>query len=145
MLMIFWVALQVDLWDINKMSKVRSFAGHSKHVTALSWNSHLLSSAGSEGMVLNRDMRVPEDSVAAMKGHRSTISGLKVSFPLPCMQDNQRFLQPTACPGQLVHSRVRTWPDGTTCTVAMCCSGLMMIDSWHQEAMTILCVYGVLA
>ena len=70
------------------MSKVRSFAGHSKHVTALSWNSYLLSSAGSEGIVLNRDMRVPEDSVAAMKGHRSTISGLKVSFPLPCMHDS---------------------------------------------------------
>ncbi|KAA6423366.1 MAG: hypothetical protein FRX49_06818 [Trebouxia sp. A1-2] len=70
---------KVDLWDINKMSKVRSFAGHSKHVTALSWNSHLLSSAGSEGIVLNHDMRVPENSVAAMKGHRSTISGLKWS------------------------------------------------------------------
>ncbi|DBA92204.1 hypothetical protein WJX77_008151 [Trebouxia sp. C0004] len=70
---------KVDLWDINKMSKVRSFAGHSKHVTALSWNSHLLSSAGSEGIVLNRDMRVPEDSIAALKGHRSTISGLKWS------------------------------------------------------------------
>ena len=98
MLMIFWAALQVDLWDINKMSKVRSFAGHSKHVTTLSWNSHLLSSAGSEGMVLNRDMRVPEDSVAAMKGHRSTISGLKVSFLLPHMQDNQRFFATNSLP-----------------------------------------------
>ena len=88
----------MDLWDINKMSKVRSFAGHSKHVTALSWNSHLLSSAGSEGVVLNHDMRVPEDSVAAMKGHRSTISGLKVSFLLPCVQDNQRFSAKNSLP-----------------------------------------------
>jgi len=96
MLMMCWAALQVDLWDINKISKVRSFAGHSKHVTALSWNSHLLSSAGGEGVVLNRDMRVPEDSVATMKGHRSTISGLKVSFLLPWMHDNQ-YLCATNC------------------------------------------------
>lgn len=71
--------VQVALWDINRMAQLRIFQGHTNTVSALSWNSHLLSSAGREGIVLNRDMRVPEDSVAALRGHRGHICGLKVA------------------------------------------------------------------
>ena len=70
--------LQVDLWDISKMQRVRSFPGHRSRVSALSWNSHLLSTGGSDRLILHRDMRVPEHTVARLQGHKSEIAGLKV-------------------------------------------------------------------
>lgn len=76
--------VQVALWDINRMAQLRIFQGHTNTVSALSWNSHLLSSAGREGTILNRDMRVPEDSVAALRGHRGHICGLKVAVSAVC-------------------------------------------------------------
>ncbi len=79
--------MQVDLWDISKMQKVRRLTGHCRRVSALSWNSHLLSTAGGNGVVLNRDVRVPEDSVAALHGHRAEVCGLKVLLP------NTHFVQ----------------------------------------------------
>ena len=75
--------LQVDLWDINKMQKVRTLTGHNKRVSAMSWNSHLLSTAGGDNAILNRDMRVPEDCIATLRGHRDQICGLKVLVTKP--------------------------------------------------------------
>ena len=71
--------LQVDLWDISRMQKVRTFLGHRASVSALSWNSHLLSTGGADRVILHRDMRVPEFSVARLQGHRGQIAGLKVT------------------------------------------------------------------
>ena len=76
----FACRLQVDLWDINKMQRVRTLRGHSKFVSAMCWNSHLLSTAGANADILNCDMRVPEDSVASLQGHRATVCGLKVNL-----------------------------------------------------------------
>ncbi|KAL3156967.1 hypothetical protein ABBQ38_001225 [Trebouxia sp. C0009 RCD-2024] len=70
---------KVDLWDISKMQKVRTFIGHRASVSALSWNSHLLSTGGADRVILHRDMRVPEFSVARLQGHRGQVAGLKWS------------------------------------------------------------------
>lgn len=75
--------MQVDLWDISKMQKVRTFIGHRASVSALSWNSHLLSTGGADRVILHRDMRVPDFSVARLQGHRGHIAGLKVTLDCP--------------------------------------------------------------
>lgn len=61
------------------MQKVRTFIGHRASVSALSWNSHLLSTGGADRVILHRDMRVPEFSVARLQGHRGQVAGLKVT------------------------------------------------------------------
>lgn len=65
------------------MQKVRTFTGHRSRVPALAWNSHLLSTGGSDRVILHRDMRVPEDSVARLQGHRGEVAGLKVTYLAP--------------------------------------------------------------
>ena len=67
------------------MQKVRTFTGHRSRVPAQSWNSHLLSTGGADRIILHRDMRVPEDSVSRLQGHRGEIANLKVICDFVCI------------------------------------------------------------
>lgn len=48
---------EVQVWDIQKMKKVRSLIGHSNRVGAISWNSTILSTGSRDKTILNRDLR----------------------------------------------------------------------------------------
>lgn len=48
---------EVQVWDIQKMKKVRSLVGHSNRVGAISWNSTILSTGSRDKTILNRDLR----------------------------------------------------------------------------------------
>lgn len=49
---------EVQVWDIAKMKKIRSFLGHSNRVGAIAWNSNLLSTGSRDKTILNRDVRI---------------------------------------------------------------------------------------
>ena len=70
----------VQVWDVNKMKRLRAFQGHSNRVGAISWNSTLLSTGSRDKNILNRDMRVSTPYVSRLLGHRQEICGLKWSF-----------------------------------------------------------------
>jgi len=69
----------VQIWDINKMSKVRTFTGHSNRVSSLSWSSSLLSSGSRDKTILNRDLREGRQFISRFEGHRQEVCGLKWS------------------------------------------------------------------
>ena len=114
--------MQVDLWDISTMQKVRTFTGHKARVSALSWNSHLLSTGGSDRVILHRDMRVPEDSVTRLQGHSGEVAGLKVTYSLPseaCWHSFQPTDHTLSCAQTFACTQWR----------ACCCSGHLMIGN----------------
>ena len=47
-------------------------------VNSLAWGSHVLSSAGRDRTILQRDVRAPDHYSAKLQGHRSEVCGLKV-------------------------------------------------------------------
>jgi cell division cycle 20-like protein 1 (cofactor of APC complex) len=75
----------VDLYDVEREKLVRTFTGHRGgrygRVGALSWsNSHILSSGAKDKAILNRDLRVKEDFISKLEGHKEEICGLKWSL-----------------------------------------------------------------
>lgn len=76
---------EVQVWDIQKMKKVRSMIGHGNRVGALSWNSSLLSTGSRDKTILNRDIRDSNQFISKFVGHRQEVCGLKWS------PDNQQL------------------------------------------------------
>lgn len=66
----------VELWDVEKRSKIRTFKGHSGRVSALSWNEDLLSSGSRDASIINHDIRASQSTVAILHGHQEEICGL---------------------------------------------------------------------
>lgn len=71
---------EVQLWDATKCRKVRTMGGHRTRVGTLAWSSHLLSSGSRDRSILRRDVRVPDDFVSKLVGHKSEVCGLKWSY-----------------------------------------------------------------
>ena len=69
----------VVIFDTVKCEPIRTMLGHSQRVCALAWSSSLLSTAGRDRTILNRDLRVPRHFISRMTAHRQEVCGLKWS------------------------------------------------------------------
>ncbi|KAJ7684792.1 WD40-repeat-containing domain protein [Mycena polygramma] len=68
---------EVELWDVERGTKLRTMAGHQAQVAVLSWWQHLLSSGCGDGSVWHHDVRVPRHKVMEMLGHSGEVCGLE--------------------------------------------------------------------
>ena len=71
---------ELNLWDVNKICKVRSFGGHSSRIGSLAECGHLLTSGSKDKSILTRDHRSPANYTWKLTGHKQEICGLKWSF-----------------------------------------------------------------
>ena len=67
----------VELWDVETGQKLRSMTGHQAQIAALSWHSHILSSACGDGSIWHHDVRVARHKVMELLGHSGEVCGLK--------------------------------------------------------------------
>lgn len=51
--------------------------GHASRVGALAWNEHILTSGSRDRTILHRDVRVPDQYVQKLTGHKQEVCGLK--------------------------------------------------------------------
>ncbi|XP_019151183.1 PREDICTED: protein FIZZY-RELATED 3 [Ipomoea nil] len=70
---------QVQVWDGTQCKKVRTFGGHQTRTGVLAWSSRILSSGSRDRNILQHDLRVPNDFVSRLVGHKSEVCGLKWS------------------------------------------------------------------
>ncbi|CAL1709380.1 unnamed protein product [Somion occarium] len=68
---------EVELWDVETQTKLRTMVGHSSQVACLSWNKHLLSSGCGDGSIWHHDVRVARHKVGELTGHQGEVCGLK--------------------------------------------------------------------
>ncbi|KAI4299561.1 hypothetical protein L6164_033005 [Bauhinia variegata] len=70
---------QVQVWDGTNCKKVRTMGGHQTRTGVLAWNSRILASGSRDRNILQHDMRVSNDYVSKLVGHKSEVCGLKWS------------------------------------------------------------------
>ncbi|PON82002.1 Guanine nucleotide-binding protein, beta subunit [Trema orientale] len=71
---------EVQLWDTTSSRLLRTLkGGHRLRVGSLAWNSHLLTTGGRDGLIINNDVRVRSHIVATYRGHEQEVCGLKWS------------------------------------------------------------------
>lgn len=69
----------VQIWDVNKMKKVRTLDGHTHRVGSIAWNSTILSTGSRDKTILHRDLRVHQPYINCLEGHKQEVCGLKWS------------------------------------------------------------------
>lgn len=67
----------VQIWDVEEQSKLRSMLGHSARVGVTSWDRHILSSGCRDGSIWNHDVRVAQHKVGEMAAHQGEVCGLE--------------------------------------------------------------------
>ena len=68
---------EVQIWDVEEGTKLRSMHGHDTRVGVMGWNKHLLSTGARSGLVYNHDVRVAEHKVAELISHTAEVCGLE--------------------------------------------------------------------
>lgn len=68
----------IEIWDTERLVKLREMNGHNSRVSSLSWNHEyqLLSSGSRDSQILNHDVRVPQSIQSAYLGHTQEVCGL---------------------------------------------------------------------
>jgi cell division cycle protein 20 (cofactor of APC complex) len=69
----------VQLWDATTLKQVRSMPGHEARVSAMAWNSHILSSGSRDSSIINHDVRVRQHHVSTFAEHQQEVCGLSWS------------------------------------------------------------------
>jgi cell division cycle 20-like protein 1 (cofactor of APC complex) len=80
MILTVLTCVYLQLWDVAKCRLVRTMTGHGSRVGTLAWNSQLLASGSRDRLVFQRDVRVPEQFIRKLVGHKQEVCGLKWSF-----------------------------------------------------------------
>ncbi|KAF1347522.1 WD40-repeat-containing domain protein [Delphinella strobiligena] len=68
---------EVQIWDVEEGTKLRSMHGHDTRVGVMGWNKHLLSTGSRSGLVFNHDVRIAQHKVAELSGHSGEVCGLE--------------------------------------------------------------------
>ncbi|SZF01975.1 unnamed protein product [Blumeria hordei] len=68
---------EIQIWDVEEGSKLRSMHGHDTRVGVMGWNKHTLSSGARSGLVFNHDVRIAQHKTAELVSHTSEVCGLE--------------------------------------------------------------------
>jgi cell division cycle 20, cofactor of APC complex len=68
---------EVQIWDVEEGTKLRSMYGHDSRVGVMGWNKHILSTGSRTGAVFNHDVRIAEHKVAELISHTGEVCGLE--------------------------------------------------------------------
>ncbi|TKA80695.1 hypothetical protein B0A55_03679 [Friedmanniomyces simplex] len=68
---------EVQIWDVEDGTKLRSMYGHDTRVSVMGWNKHILSTGARSGLVYNHDVRIAQHKIAELVSHTSEVCGLE--------------------------------------------------------------------
>lgn len=68
---------EIQIWDVEEGSKLRSMFGHESRVGAMGWSKHTMSTGARSGLVFNHDVRVAQHKTAELSTHTSEVCGLE--------------------------------------------------------------------
>lgn len=68
---------EVQIWDVEEGTKLRSMFGHDSRVGVMGWSKHTLSTGARSGLVFNHDVRIAQHKVAELVSHTSEVCGLE--------------------------------------------------------------------
>lgn len=68
---------EVQLWDVEQGTRLRTMLGNDERVGVLGWNKHILSAGTGNGTVYNHDVRIAQHKVAELNCHQLEVCGLE--------------------------------------------------------------------
>ncbi|KAN0068655.1 WD40-repeat-containing domain protein [Elaphomyces granulatus] len=68
---------EVQIWDVEEGTKLRSMYGHDTRVGVMGWSKHTLSTGARSGLIFNHDVRIAQHKIAELVSHTSEVCGLE--------------------------------------------------------------------
>jgi cell division cycle protein 20 (cofactor of APC complex) len=68
---------EVQIWDVEEGTKLRSMFGHDARVSVMGWNKHVLSTGARNGWLFNHDVRIAQHKIATLESHTGEVCGLE--------------------------------------------------------------------
>jgi cell division cycle protein 20 (cofactor of APC complex) len=66
----------VQIWDVEDQTKLRTMGGHASRVGVMSWNKATLSTGSRSGNIFNHDVRIANHKIGELLSHTSEVCGL---------------------------------------------------------------------
>lgn len=67
----------VQIWDAERVRRLRTMTGHTARVGALAWNDHILTSGSRDRLIYHRDVRLSDQYIKKLVGHKQEVCGLR--------------------------------------------------------------------
>ena len=67
----------LHIYDTQHERRLRTMTGHSARISSLAWNAHILSTGSRDRTILHRDVRLPNQYLRRLIGHKQEVCGLK--------------------------------------------------------------------
>ncbi|CAD6499587.1 BgTH12-03698 [Blumeria graminis f. sp. triticale] len=67
----------VQIWDAEKVRRLRTMTGHTARVGSLAWNDHILTSGSRDRLIYHRDVRSPDQWLRKLVGHKQEVCGIR--------------------------------------------------------------------
>lgn len=67
----------VQIWDAERVRRLRTMTGHTARVGSLAWNDHILTSGSRDRLIYHRDVRAPDQWLRKLVGHKQEVCGLR--------------------------------------------------------------------
>ncbi|KAF2221420.1 WD40-repeat-containing domain protein [Elsinoe ampelina] len=67
----------VTVWDTAAKRRLRTMTGHSARVSSMAWNQHILSTGSRDRTILHRDVRLADQYIKRLIGHKQEVCGLR--------------------------------------------------------------------
>jgi len=71
---------EIQIYDIERIKKIRTLKGNNLRIGSLSWNNHILTAGDREGKIFHYDVRQKEAIICETDCHRGEVCGLKWSL-----------------------------------------------------------------
>ena len=69
----------LELWDVNKSSKIREIDAHSDRISSLAWNGYIVTTGSKDKVIKSFDVRCQDSEISKIRQHKQEVCALRYS------------------------------------------------------------------
>ena len=69
----------LEIWDVNKSTKIREIEAHSDRISSLAWNGYIVTSGSKDKVIKNFDVRCQDSEISKIRQHKQEVCALRYS------------------------------------------------------------------
>ena len=69
----------LEIWDVNKSTKIREIEAHSERISSLAWNGYIVTTGSKDKLIKNFDVRCQDSEISKIRQHKQEVCALRYS------------------------------------------------------------------
>jgi len=69
----------LEIWDVNKSTKIREIEAHSDRISSLAWNGYIVTTGSKDKVIKNFDVRCQDSEISKIRQHKQEVCALRYS------------------------------------------------------------------